>query len=196
VLAERLQKPFKLPRTTFVGAYSTITTTDNTTSTIPDDDSTYLLWEDDISIMYQSWAQPCQLQPDILTFALPDFPDILTFALPDFPDITHDHHVKSTFLVEDMTRSIPDHFASADHNAELTFNYADVTINDTDKPTHLRSHCHFDDGSSIAIIDLKIAELLNANLRRILDVRVHGIDSERTYRHATTLQLTFVGEII
>jgi hypothetical protein len=68
--------------------------------------------------------------------------------------------------------------------------------NNTNKPTHLRSPCHFDDGSSIAIIDRKIAELLNANLRRIPDVRVHGINSERTYRYATTLQLTFVGEII
>jgi hypothetical protein len=100
--------------------------------------------------------------------------------------------VKSTLLIEDITRSIPDHFAGADPNDELTFIYADVTANDIAKPTHLRSPCHFDDGSSIAIIDRKIAELLNANLRRILDVRVHGINSERTYLHTTTLQLTFI----
>jgi hypothetical protein len=146
-----------------VGAYSTITTTDNTSSTIPDDDSTYLLWEDDISITHQSWAQPCQLQPNILTF-----------VVHDFPDTTADRHVKSTFLVEDITRSIPDHFASADTdkptNTDITTNttifiYADITINDTDKPMRLRSPCQFDDGSSIAIIDRKIAELLNANLR-------------------------------
>jgi hypothetical protein len=93
VLAERLQKPFKLPRIALVRAYSTITTTDNTSSTIPDDDSTYPMWEDDISITHQSWAQPCQLQPDILTF-----------VLHDFPDTTQDYRVKSTFLVEDITR--------------------------------------------------------------------------------------------
>jgi hypothetical protein len=125
VLAERLQKPFKLPKTAFVGAYSTITTTDTTSSTIPDDNSTYPLWEDDISITHQSWAQPCQLQPDTLTF-----------VLHDFPDTTQDHHVKSTLLVEDITRSIPDHFASIEPN-ELTFIYADVATNDTDKlPTY------------------------------------------------------------
>jgi hypothetical protein len=47
--------------------------------------------------------------------------------------------VKSTLLVEDITRSIPDHFASADPNDELTLIYADVTANDIDKPTHLQA---------------------------------------------------------
>jgi hypothetical protein len=161
-----------------------MTTTDNNSSTIPDDDSTYPLWEDDISITHQSWAQPCQLQPDILAF-----------VLHDFPDTTQGHHAKSILLVEDITRSILDHFDD-DLNDDFTFIYADVATNDTNEPTHLRSPCHFDDGSSIAIIDRKIVKLLNANLRRIPDVKVHGINSERIYRHATTLQLTFVGEII